>query len=95
MYRHVVEGDDEDTELLDAGMDADIRMPVAPGGPDDALLTRIDSRSPVAGLYVRAERLFADVVRFGVLTCVMAEVSIAVQPLPGPHRVLREQLGCE
>ena len=34
-------------------------LPVAPGGPDDAALRLIDSRSPVSGFLVRVERLFA------------------------------------
>jgi hypothetical protein len=37
-------------------------LPRAPDGPSDAKLRDIDSRSPVAGLYVRAERLLAKLV---------------------------------
>ena len=32
---------------------------VAPGGPSDVQLDDIDTRSPIAGLYVRLERLLA------------------------------------
>ena len=38
-------------------------LPPVPGGPNDARLAEIDVRSPVAGLYVRAERLLAKLVR--------------------------------
>ena len=34
-------------------------LPVAPGGPSDVELADIDTRSPIAGLYVRLERLLA------------------------------------
>ena len=34
-------------------------LAVAPGGPSDVQLDDIDARSPVAGLYVRLERLLA------------------------------------
>jgi hypothetical protein len=37
-------------------------LPRAPDGPSDAKLRDIDERSPVAGLYVRAERLLAKLV---------------------------------
>jgi hypothetical protein len=36
------------------------RLHEAPGGPSDAQLVSIDALSPVAGLYVRAERLLAE-----------------------------------
>ena len=38
-------------------------LPPAPGGPTDVQLSGIDARSPIAGLYVRAERVLAQQVR--------------------------------
>lgn len=70
---------------------------VAPrGGSDDELLSRVDSRSPVAGLYVRAEKLFAAQVCFsyGQTTLFVAECTLHVLLRTGLCRILRERRSC-
>ena len=41
------------------------RLPPAPGGLTDVQLGIIDARSPIAGLYARAERVLYQQVRIG------------------------------
>lgn len=64
-------------------------LPLAPGGPDKIHLASIDARSPIAGLYVRLERLFAKQVHkpaSAVATVITNRFSVGVG---GAHRELR------
>lgn len=70
-YRHG--GDDGADEIVDVsvppsggaitGSGCLDSLPVAPGGPNKFQLDDIDIRAPIAGLYVRLERLLAKQVR--------------------------------
>ena len=62
-YRHGADDEGEEGGAASGGVSAgeqELRsLPVAPGGPTDEALRDIDTRSPIAGLYVRLERLLA------------------------------------
>ena len=62
VYRRVCTDDPTLEDVLLSAPDV-VHPPIAPGGADDVALADIDRRSPVAGLYVRLERLFAQQVR--------------------------------
>ena len=63
-YRYDSSGDDGDDRGVSQGTRGDgegqiALLPPAGGGPSDVELAALDARAPVAGLYVRLERLIA------------------------------------
>ena len=76
-HRH--EAEDAGDECASGGVSAGEQrmgsLPVAPGGPSDVQLDDIDTRSPVAGLYVRLERLLAKQVCYRRGSCVRVQLN--------------------
>ena len=81
-YRHGADDADDEGSAAIGGVNAGEldSLRVAPGGPTDVQLDDIDTRSPIAGLYVRLERLLAKQVSERRSTCAMSCAYSCVMP---------------